>query len=217
MDSMYVRLIDPRTGELLREHLGQKRGGHRIRDEDRPKRTPQHTHQLLARAHKAGSQHRRRLRRHPPSSGRGWSPPHPGHALAGQEIRQCGLRPGLRAALELGVSEYQFVRRYLERSPQAPLSLRQIDPLIRRTDSVSRRDPTTNPIRGTQTMNLIELNRSLVQLRLSGMAAVLETRLLQAQSEAMAPIDLISILVSDELACRSKRLLDRRHKQAQFA
>jgi hypothetical protein len=40
-------------------------------------------------------------------------------------------------------------------------------------------------------MNLIELNRSLVQLRLSGMAAVLETRLLQAQSESMAPIDLI--------------------------
>ena len=65
-------------------------------------------------------------------------------------------------------------------------------------------------------MNLIELNRSLVQLRLSGMAAVLQTRLLQAQSEAMAPIDLISILVSDELACRGKRLLERRHKQAQF-
>ena len=35
-------------------------------------------------------------------------------------------------------------------------------------------------------MNLIELNRSLVQLRLSGMAAVMETRLLQAQSENMA-------------------------------
>jgi hypothetical protein len=49
-------------------------------------------------------------------------------------------------------------------------------------------------------MNLIELNRSLVQLRLSGMAAVMETRLLQAQSENMAPIDLISTLVSDELA-----------------
>src|SRR5580692_11306790 len=65
-------------------------------------------------------------------------------------------------------------------------------------------------------MNPIELNRSLVQLRLSGMAAVLETRLLQAQCEAMAPIDLISMLVSDELACRSKRLLERRHKQAQF-
>ena len=65
-------------------------------------------------------------------------------------------------------------------------------------------------------MNLIELNRSLVQLRLSGMAAVMETRLLQAQSENLAPIDLISTLVSDELACRSKRLLERRHKQAQL-
>ena len=65
-------------------------------------------------------------------------------------------------------------------------------------------------------MNLIELNRSLQQLRLGGMTAVLETRLLQAQSENMAHIDLLSTLVSDELACRSKRLLERRHKQAQF-
>src|SRR6202050_4195600 len=85
-----------------------------------------------------------------------------------------------------------------------------------RTDRVSRPDPTTHPLRGIQIMNLIELNRSLVQLRLSGMAAVMETRLLQAQSENMVPIDLISALVSDELACRSKRLLERRHKQAQF-
>jgi len=65
-------------------------------------------------------------------------------------------------------------------------------------------------------MNLIELSRSLVQLRLSGMAAVLETRLQQAQTENMAPIDMLSTLVSDELACRSQRLLDRRQKQAQF-
>jgi hypothetical protein len=35
------------------------------------------------------------------------------------------------AALELGVHEYRFVRRYLERRPQAPLSLAQVDPLIR--------------------------------------------------------------------------------------
>jgi hypothetical protein len=35
------------------------------------------------------------------------------------------------AALKLRVLEYRFVRRYLERSPQAPLSLRQIDPIIR--------------------------------------------------------------------------------------
>jgi len=65
-------------------------------------------------------------------------------------------------------------------------------------------------------MNLIALNRALRQLRLGGMAAVLETRLLQAQAEAMAPIDLLSCLVSDELTRRNERLLERRRKQAQF-
>jgi hypothetical protein len=35
------------------------------------------------------------------------------------------------AALDMGVQEYRFVRRYLERCPQAPLSLQQVDPLIR--------------------------------------------------------------------------------------
>ena len=65
-------------------------------------------------------------------------------------------------------------------------------------------------------MNVPELERSLRQLRLGGMAAVLETRLRQAQAEPMAPIDLISCLVSDELQRRADRLLERRRKQAGF-
>jgi DNA replication protein DnaC len=65
-------------------------------------------------------------------------------------------------------------------------------------------------------MNIVELERSLRSLRLGGMAAVLETRLRQAQAETMTPIDLISCLVSDELTRRSDRLLERRHKQAGF-
>ncbi len=65
-------------------------------------------------------------------------------------------------------------------------------------------------------MNLIELERALRQLRLGGMATVLETRLRQAQAEVMAPIDLISCLVADELTRRSERLLERRRKQAAF-
>jgi DNA replication protein DnaC len=65
-------------------------------------------------------------------------------------------------------------------------------------------------------MNLIEMNRALRQLRLGGMAAVLETRLRQAQVEAMAPADLIACLISDELTRRSERLLERRRKQAGF-
>ena len=51
---------------------------------------------------------------------------------------------------------------------------------------------------------------------LSGMAAVLDTRLRQAQAEKLAPIDLVSALVADELHRRQDRLLERRHKLARF-
>ena len=65
-------------------------------------------------------------------------------------------------------------------------------------------------------MNLLELDRALRQLRLSGMAAVLETRLRQAQTEKLAPIDLVATLVHDELRRRQDRLLERRYKRARF-
>ena len=65
-------------------------------------------------------------------------------------------------------------------------------------------------------MNPVEIDRALRQLRLSGMANALQTRLLQAQSEKMAPIDFLSMLVQDELKRRQDRLLERRIKQAGF-
>jgi DNA replication protein DnaC len=65
-------------------------------------------------------------------------------------------------------------------------------------------------------MNLVEVDRALRKLRLSGMADVLETRLRQAQAERLPPLDLIATLVSDELRRREDRLLARRHKLASF-
>jgi len=65
-------------------------------------------------------------------------------------------------------------------------------------------------------MNLVELDNALRKLRLSGMADALDTRLRQAQTEKMAPIDLASALVSDELLRRQDRLFERRIKQARF-
>jgi DNA replication protein DnaC len=65
-------------------------------------------------------------------------------------------------------------------------------------------------------MNTVELDHALRKLRLSGMADVLETRLRQAQTEKMAPLDLVSALVSDELLRRQDRLFERRTKQAHF-
>ena len=130
-DTMLVRLLDPRTGELLREHLSGKRGGHRIRDADRPRRTPPQLLQLLARAHKAG-----------PNIGAVCDAIHLRQAETGirrimgmlslaKKYGSAACDDACAAALELRVPEYRFVRRCLERSPQAPLSLRQVDPLIR--------------------------------------------------------------------------------------
>lgn len=65
-------------------------------------------------------------------------------------------------------------------------------------------------------MNPTELDHALRQLRLSGMATALESRLLQAQAENLAPIDFLSALVTDELGRRKDRLLERRIKQAGF-
>lgn len=65
-------------------------------------------------------------------------------------------------------------------------------------------------------MNTIELARALKQLRLSGMADVLETRLVQAQAEKLVHLDFLAVLVGDELARRQDRLLDKRIKEAEF-
>jgi DNA replication protein DnaC len=65
-------------------------------------------------------------------------------------------------------------------------------------------------------MNMIELDRALRSLRLSGMAESLEARLVQAQSDKAAPADFLSTLVNDELMRRQDRLLARRIKDAEF-
>jgi DNA replication protein DnaC len=65
-------------------------------------------------------------------------------------------------------------------------------------------------------VNRIEIDRALRKLRLSGMANTLETRLLEAQSQPLAPIDFLSALVGDELLRRQDRLLARRLQQAGF-
>jgi hypothetical protein len=130
-DERRVRMLDARTGELLREHVPQMRGRHRTHEADKPKKTPATTEQLLARARGAGK-----------STG--------AVALA---IHQHDGEPGVRRivgvislvkkyghfavddacamALRVGVPSYRFVRQYLERAPPRGASLAQLDPLIR--------------------------------------------------------------------------------------
>jgi len=131
-DEKHVRIIDPKTGQLLREHMRTRPGGYRIKPEDRSRATPLTTVQLLERANEIGD--------------------HVGE-LARTIHRNDGEAPGVRRILGLvglarkhsmpaldracafalgeGAPTYRFVRSYLEHVPELPITLRQIDPLIR--------------------------------------------------------------------------------------
>jgi transposase len=131
-DSHQVRLMDLQTGQLLREHLRQARGRHRIKDEDRPKQTPLTTLQLLTRADKAGAQIGALCRGMHQKDGETAVRRILGVFSLIKKYGTATVEDACAAALEVGVrADYHFVRRYLERHPQLSLSLRQVDPLIR--------------------------------------------------------------------------------------
>jgi transposase len=130
-DVRHVRLLNPTTGQLLREHLRQARGGHRIKDEDRPKHTPMGTQQLLDRADHAGEQIGALCRAMHQEQGETAVRRILGMLSLAKKYGAASVDEACGVALEIGSSRYGFVRRYLERHPQMPLSLRQVDPLIR--------------------------------------------------------------------------------------
>ena len=65
-------------------------------------------------------------------------------------------------------------------------------------------------------MNIVELKHALVTLRLSAMASVVETRILEAQTDKRAYLDFLTALVADELDKRADRLIGRRIRHAAF-
>jgi transposase len=131
-DDRFVRVLHPRTGELLREHLPQIRGKHRIPDEDRPKQTPPGIQHLLLRAGKAGRQIGLVCRRMYEEQGQEAVRRMQGLLALAKKHGPAVVEEACTTALESGaINYYRFVKRYLERGPQLPLSLRQVDPLIR--------------------------------------------------------------------------------------
>jgi transposase len=131
-DGLHVRILDPKTGELLREHVRQKKGRHRMRDEDRPAKAPESTGRLLSRAHTAGE-----------SIGIVCQTIHQQDGEVGvrrilgvlslvKKVGPSRVEHACVMALEVQVPTYAFVRRYVERQQaQLPLELTQVDPLIR--------------------------------------------------------------------------------------
>jgi DNA replication protein DnaC len=64
------------------------------------------------------------------------------------------------------------------------------------------------------TMSMIEMKKTLKQLRLSGALATLETRLLEAQTSNLSAVELLSDLLQDELDRRHTRLLDKCYQRS---
>jgi transposase len=142
-DALHVRILDPATGALVREHVATTRGRRRMRDEDRPARTPATTLTLLARAERAGPhagalcQH---LHRHDGEAGVRRIL---GVLALAKKHGTAATEAACAAALELGAPSYGFVKRYLARNLAAAPPLTQIDPLIRQLtlyrDAIERR------------------------------------------------------------------------------
>ena len=130
-DELFVRLLDPKTGQLLREHVRQKRGWYRIKPEDHSKRTPLRTSQLLWRAGCAGTHIGTLCEAIHRQQGEVGVRRILGVLSLAKKYGAAAVDEACAAALDMGIQEYRFVRRYLERCPQAPLSLQQVDPLIR--------------------------------------------------------------------------------------
>jgi len=128
-DELYVRILHPHTGQLLREHVRQKRGWYRIQKEDHPKKKPLRVSQLLWRASRAGSHIGTLCDLIYTQLGEPGVRRVLGVLSLAKKFGAAAVEDACAAALEMGVHEYRFVRRYLERTPQ--LTLRQVDPLIR--------------------------------------------------------------------------------------
>lgn len=130
-DEKVVRILHPRTGELLREHFRGERGRHRIQQEDRPKTTPATTLQLLVRADMAGKHIGALTRKIHEHDGEIGVRRILGVLSLAKRHGSGAVDNACAAAIELGLPTYRFLRRYLDRHPPAPISLKQVDPLIR--------------------------------------------------------------------------------------
>jgi transposase len=128
---LHVRVLDPKTSQLLREHVRTPRGHHRIAEADRPARTPAGTLALLARGRHAGPHVDAICAHIHTHDGAAGVRRLLGVLALAKKYGAAATDEAAKAALDLQVPTYRFLRRYLERRPAAPLTLKQIDPLIR--------------------------------------------------------------------------------------
>ncbi len=129
-DQLFVRILDPETGELLREHVRQKPGHFRVDPRDRSPKTPPGVLHLLRRARVLGK-HIGRLCEILEQQRDQYAARQILGVLALVKKRGLGVVDDCcRVALESGFPTYRLVRNLVDRAPLGP-QLRQVDGLIR--------------------------------------------------------------------------------------
>ena len=130
-DGTRVRLLDQR-GQLLREYLPEKRGGRRSLPGDEPKHAHPRMSKLLAAAGFAGTNVGALCDALWRREGEAGSRRVQGVMHLVKKHGAATVDDACGVLLEIGVVDYRSLRRYLERQvATAPVSLRQVDPLIR--------------------------------------------------------------------------------------
>src|SRR6266481_3711517 len=128
MNFAFVSSI-PKLDYCCANMYARKRGWYRIQPEDHPQRTPFRVVQVLDRAGRVGTHVGTLCNLIYSQQGEVGVRRILGVLSLAKKYGIAVVDEACAAALEMGVHEYHFVRRYLERQPQ--LTLRQVDPLIR--------------------------------------------------------------------------------------
>jgi len=130
-DERVVRIIDPSTGELLREHLRTMPGRHRMAPADAPSRTPLGVVAQLQRAHTIGEATGRiaeaMYAHNPPQGLRGIL----GLCSLAKKHGASEVERAAQTALAADARTYRAVKACLDHRRGAPLTMRQVDPIIR--------------------------------------------------------------------------------------
>lgn len=129
-DERCVRLLDPVTGQLLREHALLPRGRYSPRSET-SRRTPLTTIELLGRTKSAGTSIGVLAAAIHEQDGEVAVRRILGLLSLARRHGAATVDEACASALEMGAPTYRFVRRYLERHLVPRLTLCQVNPLIR--------------------------------------------------------------------------------------
>lgn len=130
-DEQLVRVLTPTTSELLREHRRGERGRHRIAQADRSPRTPPGVHLLLERARKTAPHFGQLCQSLHERYGAPAVRRIQGMFGLAKKYGVATVEQACTLAINMNAPEYRFVSRYLKHQEPFPLSLQQVDPLIR--------------------------------------------------------------------------------------